>query len=1035
VFTRWGDLVYRLRYAVLGVVVAALLGLGAFGLGLDKHLSSSGWDDPGSQSTEASELLDATYGRNHTGDVIVLYTAPAGKTVTDPSFYAPIVQNLDNLPKEHPDQIDRVYVAPWQVSGAVNPSASIAISPNRQVAFASIELKGDDDTSTMQNFRDVKDAFDIPGVKVQVAGLQAVAGTLNDTIASDQRRMEILAIPAVAVLLFVIFGGVVAAALPLIVGGLTVISANGIVMGITKFTEVNSFVGAVVSMIGLGLAIDYGLFIVSRFREELADGYSTPAAVRRSVMTAGRTVTFSATMIIAASASMLLFPQGFLKSVAYGTIATVALAAMASLTILPAMLAILGRRVDMLGLKWFRRTKTSEEIENGFWGRGVQWVMKHPLKVAVPLCIILLLLIIPVKNLAFGGISETYLPPDDPTRLAQQEFDQLFPTLRTDPINLVMVTKNSTEIGNILQQADKAPGLVTQFSIPSAPPNGSDVWKTSTTLVDSTHPNATVDYLRSMNVPSDMQVMVSGTDVTTMDSVDALMNRMPLMIVLVVFVTTLLMFLTFGSLVLPIKAALMSALGLGSTLGILTWIFIDGHGSGLLNFTPQPIASPVLVLIIAIIYGLSTDYEVFLLSRMVEARTMGASTTEAVRAGTAQTGRIITAAALILLVVTGAFAFSRLVMMKYIAYGMVSALIIDATVLRMLLVPATMKLLGDDCWWAPAWMKRIQQKVGLGEPMLDDERPGDGEVVDLVKTTPVTDPPTMQIPLMPDGTLAKAGRKPRRARLIRSADPEAPTERLDQSPDSSSARLLPPPGVLQRTTGPAKDHDDQAIRPAGETATAATGSPVPSASTPPAGISAAESGPAGTPSTAKVSPPRQLPRPAVPPGIPASDNDALQDPGATPAVLPPRTTQPVVQPHPATRAQRYQPGAADTERIGTDPAQAEPTVPFPGHAPVAEAGSAAESVAPQTDSPRPAEPSAPPNPPAPANPAGTGGAGHPAAGDRTPDSNRSSIEQWMADLRSSRRRSPAADPDEGKHHDSGSRTVSVNELLRRQNRD
>jgi RND superfamily putative drug exporter len=193
------------------------------------------------------------------------------------------------------------------------------------------------------------------------------------------------------------------------------------------------------------------------------------------------------------------------------------------------------------------------------------------------------------------------------------------------------------------------------------------------------------------------------------------------MVTVVVLLTTVLMFLAFGSLVLPVKAALMSALGLGATLGILTWIFIDGHGAGLLHFTPGPIMSPVLVLIIAIIYGLSTDYEVFLLSRMVEARAQGASTTESIRIGTAHTGRIITAAALILIVVTGAFGFSELVMMKYIAFGMIAALILDATVIRMFLVPATMKLLGDDCWWAPAWMKRIQERIGLAEPILEDE--------------------------------------------------------------------------------------------------------------------------------------------------------------------------------------------------------------------------------------------------------------------------------------------------------------------------
>ncbi|WP_232329239.1 MMPL family transporter [Nocardia violaceofusca] len=782
-FTRWGELVHKFRYTVLGVAVAALLALGAYGFGLENHLSSSGWFDPGAESSQAAVLKDEVYGRDHMSDVIALYTAPDGKTIDDPEFGRKITDNLNSLPREHPDQISKVNVAYWKTETG-DWSASATGSKDKKYAFASVAIKGDDDTTTMNNYRAVKNAFYIPGVDVQLAGMQPVAGELNDTIASDQKRMEMLAIPAVAILLFFIFGGIVAAALPLIIGGLTVLGANGIVMAITHVTEVNSFVGAVVSMIGLGLAIDYGLFIVSRFREELAEGYTTRQAVRRSVMTAGRTVTFSATMIIAASAGMLLFPQGFLKSVAYGTIATVLLAALASLTILPALLSILGPRVDALGFKRFRKTKTAEEVENGFWGRTTQWVMKHPLKVAVPLCIILLLLIIPVKNLKFGGISETYLPPDNPTRMAQEKFDEIFPLRQTDPIQLVITTQNTSEIKAILDEASGAPGLTDPFGTPGIPPNGSDVWVSEATMAPDANVEDTIAYLRSIHVPDDVDLMVGGQPVLMQDSIDSLLDRMPLMIVLVVFVTTLLMFLTFGSLVLPIKAALMSALGLGSTLGILTWIFVDGHGAGLLNFTPQPIMSPVLVLIMAVIYGLSTDYEVFLLSRMVETRAQGASTTESVRSGTAQTGRIITAAALILLVVVGAFAFSDLVMMQYIAYGMMAALFIDATVLRMLLVPATMKLLGDDCWWAPAWMKRIQQRIGLGEPILDDERPGTGEVVDLVKTTPVTDPVTMQLPQLPDGT-PKGPRKPRRLKFLR-VDPEAPTEQLDRIDPSAA---------------------------------------------------------------------------------------------------------------------------------------------------------------------------------------------------------------------------------------------------------
>lgn len=748
-FARWGELVYRLRFGVIGVVGAALLTLCGYGFGVENHLSSGGLDDPGSESAQASRVADKAFGRNHDSDVILLYTAPAGKTIDDPDLSRKIIDSLNSLPREHPDQISGINAAYWRTeTGKLNGSQLSA--DNRKYGLAAIAIVGDNDTDLVRNYRTVKDAFYIPGVDVQVSGLQAVFGTLNDTIADDMKRMELIAFPIVAVLLFFIFGGLVAAALPLIIGGLTVFSANGIVRIMTNFTEVNSFVSAVVSMIGFGLAIDYGLFVVSRFREELAEGYDTRTAVRRTVMTAGRTVVFSATMIVASLGGMLLFPHGFLKSMAYGAIATVSLAALTAITILPAILAILGPRVDMLGLKRFRKTKTADEIESGFWGRSTQWVMKHPLKVGISLCIVLILLILPVRNLIFGGFSERYLPPDHPVRTATEQLSELFPGNRTDPLELIFISRNTNAIGDLRKLANQAPGLKSEFEIPKSAPNDKQVFRTKATLVDTDEAGVTIEYLRGLDVPDDVTMYVGGVPAFQKDSIDALLYRIPIMIVVVLLLTTLLMFLTFGSLVLPIKAALMSALGLGSTLGILTWIFINGHGASLLNFTPQPIQANMLVMIIAIIYGLSTDYEVFLLSRMVEARATGASTTEAIRVGTAHTGRIITAAALILLVVTAPFALSELVMMQYVAYGMITALIIDTTVLRMLLVPATMKLLGDDCWWAPEWMKRIQQRVGLGEPVLTDERPHTAGMVDLVETTPITDPVTMKLPVLTD---------------------------------------------------------------------------------------------------------------------------------------------------------------------------------------------------------------------------------------------------------------------------------------------
>ncbi|MFD6454371.1 MMPL family transporter, partial [Nocardia sp. NPDC060220] len=387
---------------------------------------------------------------------------------------------------------------------------------------------------------------------------------------------------------------------------------------------------------------------------------------------------------------------------------TISLAALTSITLLPAMLAVLGRRVDWLGVDWFRKPVARDRVPGNGWGRFAAGVMKRPLVVAVPICLGLLLLIVPIQNLAFGSINERFLPPSHPTRLAQQHFDELFPLRQIDPIDLVIVTFDPTTADTVRADANHAPGLAAPFAEPMQSPFQPQVLTTQTVLAGSGDAEATIDYLRSMALPPGTTLMVGGQPAVEKDSIDALVEWMPLMVLFVFLASTLLLALTFGSLVLPLKAAVLNLLGLGATLGVLTWVFIDGHGAGVFGFTPQPIMSLVLVVIVSVVYGLSTDYEVFLLSRIVEARAAGASTTEAVQAGIARTGRIITAAAVILLVVTGAFALSDLLMMQYIAFGMVTALFIDATILRMLLVPASMRLLGDACWWAPAWLERLR---------------------------------------------------------------------------------------------------------------------------------------------------------------------------------------------------------------------------------------------------------------------------------------------------------------------------------------
>jgi trehalose monomycolate/heme transporter len=349
--------------------------------------------------------------------------------------------------------------------------------------------------------------------------------------------------------------------------------------------------------------------------------------------------------------------------------------------------------------------------------------------------VVMILLIIPLGRLSLGGISEKYLPPDNSVRNAQEDFDRTFPDFRTEQLTLVIQNATPAQLAEIKNQAEQITGFTKAewTERPVAPdvnnPDGPTPGKTDPNvtvfqngLKDRGDAAKKIDELRNIQAPKGVTVWVGGTPALEQDSIHTLFDKLPLMLVILITTTTLLMFLAFGSLVLPIKAAVMSALTLGSTMGMLTWIFVEGHLSKQLNFTPTPLMAPMMGLIIAVVYGLSTDYEVFLVSRMVEARERGMSTAESIRIGTATTGRLITAAALILVVVAGAFAFSDLVMLKYLAFGLITALILDATIIRMFLVPAIMKLLGDDCWWAPRWMRRIQNRIGLGETHLPDER-------------------------------------------------------------------------------------------------------------------------------------------------------------------------------------------------------------------------------------------------------------------------------------------------------------------------
>lgn len=953
-FAWWGRTVYQFRYIVIGVMVALCLGGGVYGASLGSHVTQSGFYDETSESVRASLLGDEVYGRDRTSHVVAILTPPDGKKVDDPEWMKKVTGELNDLVADNEDQIVS-WVGWLRAPDAAAETVQQMKTDDLSKTFVSIPLKGENDDEILKNYQAVEPQLSqINGGAIQLAGLQPLASELTGTIGEDQKRAEVAAIPLVCVVLFFVFGGVVAAALPGIIGGLTIAGALGIMRLLAEIMPVHFFAQPVVTLMGLGIAIDYGLFMVSRFREELAEGYDTEAAVRRTVMTSGRTVMFSAVILVASSVPLLLFPQGFLKSITYAIIASVMLAAILSVTVLPAALAILGPRVDALGVSWLlkfvqnqvasdpanprtntqaiasipagvlvppvgiflghrarkqikqtgeqglpltviglvlgyvgllgwmayltiankdslggglywvllgvvifvavvsgglalaryvplargpivwwvewlaektQKTKTRAEVEKGFWGKLVNVVMKRPIAFTAPILIVMILLVIPLGQLSLGGISEKYLPPDNSVRSAQEDFDRSFPGFRTEPLTLVIERTDGEpitdqQLAEVRAKAMTVSGFIDPDNDPSKMWQERSAQDTGTKdpsvrvlqngLVNRNDASQKMDELRSIQPPRGLEIAVGGTPALEQDSIHSLFAKLPLMAVVLVVTTTILMFLAFGSIVLPIKATLMSALTLGSTMGILTWMFVDGHGSGLMNYTPQPLMAPMIGLIIAVIWGLSTDYEVFLVSRMVEARERGMSTTEAIRIGTATTGRLITGAALVLAVVAGAFVFSDLVMMKYLAFGLLIALLLDATVVRMFLVPAIMKLLGDDCWWAPRWMRRIQERIGLGETDLPDERKWpaqrepEHEVADqaaLVGAGGPAHPPAQHDPghpapgargplppVRPSGPSA-AGTT-RLPTAPPSPAPEAPTTRFAAQPDSAKTTAI-----------------------------------------------------------------------------------------------------------------------------------------------------------------------------------------------------------------------------------------------------
>lgn len=717
-FAQWGRVAYRGR-RIIPVILIALIALGhlLFGAHLGDRLSQEGWEDPRADSTTAAVIEQETFGRDNSGDVIVLVSAA---DVNDPAVFNSANEQISAL-KDRPEVAGiRSYFA--------TPNAAL-MTPDGTKAFASIGLSGDGE-QTLKDFRSLLpelEAIEIPGAEVQIAGATAVADALDKGMANDIARAEKVGLVFVAIILLFVFGGVIAAAMPLIVGILSIIGSLSLLAVLAQFQQVNIFSQSIITLLGLGLAIDYGLFMVSRFREELDKGRTTEEAVIETTATAGKTVFFSALMVGVALSGLFMFPQAFLKSVAYGAISAVLLAAIISVTVLPAMFGMLGPKID----KWAVRRNNTKP--HRLWTSMPSWAMRHAKSTTTGVTALLLLITVPIVTITFGGINESYLPPQQETRQAQDAFNEAFPAYRTDPVKLVISGADNQQLGAIMQQARQVEG----FATPLAPsrPTTDGVNVLSAPLADRNGGQEVIDQLRAIDTPEGVDVYIAGTPAMEVESIEALLERLPWMALYMILATFLLMAIVFRSMILPAKAVIMNVLGIGATLGFLTLVFVQGVGSGLLNFTPGPLMSPVLVLIISILYGLSTDYEVFLVSRMVEARHKGADTDTAIKDGTAHTGGIITAAAAIMIVVAAAFAASDIVMMKYIAYGMIFSLALDATIIRLLLVPAVMHLLGEDNWWmfgkaSASKSSRPEGEIPIEETVVDTQPYRSGVSVD-----------------------------------------------------------------------------------------------------------------------------------------------------------------------------------------------------------------------------------------------------------------------------------------------------------------
>lgn len=692
--------------AVAAIFMAVAVVVGG---SLTGALAPGGFEDPGTEFVQARERLEEA------GDI-----GPAPAIVALVDAGAPVASGAG---REHVERVAAAIAADRDVASVItafNGGGDALVSQDGTKSYMAVFLRPVDEAAAADAVERIGEALD--GEQgVQLGGPAAVGHQVGDIVGSDLARAELIAFPIIFLLSLWVFRGVVAALLPSLMGGF-VIFGGFLAVGLANaVTPLSVYALNLVIGLSLGLALDYSLLIVSRYREEIAATGPGVEALTRTLRTAGRSVVFSAVTVAAAIAGLMLFPQPFLYSMGIGGVMVALIAAVAAVVVLPAVLALLGTRVNAWApARWRARSEAADqELRSGFWVVLSRAVMRRPAIVAVATAALLVVLALPAFGINFTSVDARSLPSDVEARVVEDTIATEFPENRTNPVFVAVEapTGDAGAAASVAAYAQELAGLPDVALVAPPVPLGEDTWRID--LYSDAEPlsdpaQALVGRVRAHDAPH--PVLVGGLTASFVDQKDSIAAHLPWAILAISLTTIVALFLMTGSLILPIKAVIMNMLTLGASLGILVWIFQDGRLEGLLGYESVgaiDITSPLLLGALA--FGLSTDYAVFLLSRIKEEHDGGRETADAVAVGLQRTGRIVTAAALLFAVAVGAFVTSDILMIKQLGLGTAVAVLIDATIIRALLVPSLMGLFGRWNWWAPPPLARLHRRFGFSE--------------------------------------------------------------------------------------------------------------------------------------------------------------------------------------------------------------------------------------------------------------------------------------------------------------------------------